>query len=391
MSNDIPFEKITSLIRKILPEITEFRHELHRFPEAGHAEFETREKLLEKLKHTSIKFSEPLLKTDLIGNLDVGSSITVGLRADIDALPMRETGTHCAYISENKGYMHACGHDGHMAMLTATALILDSLKDELPCNIRFIFQPAEEMKCGGKDLVSKGACEGLDGVFALHGFAGLPVGAVLTKAGAIFAANGMFKITVQGKGCHGAMPEKGLNPIPAAGEIISHFARLHEEFSQKEGAVISVCHCKSGDCSNIIPGSAFIEGTYRYLDNAVGEEIKIAMQNAVDAVAAETGTEIKFECVSKYDIPVINTERAFGLIKKLALEYFPEDHWRELPECLRISEDFAFYLPGREGAMFLLGLGENSPELHSPDFDFNDEAMEWGILMFCLLAFAFRG
>jgi len=153
------------------------------------------------------------MRNDVIGDLRCGGEGTICLRADIDALPMAEE-TGLPYKSTIDGMMHACGHDGHTAMLVGAALVLDSLGDELPNNVRFVFQPGEELACAGRELVQLGACDGCHAAYAIHAWPGLPVGAVSTREGPLFASSSHFEITVKGKGCHGALPEKGRTRFP---------------------------------------------------------------------------------------------------------------------------------------------------------------------------------
>ena len=384
MNQDL-LRQIKTTIKNILPVTQAIRHQLHSEPEIGLDTFTTRERIMTSLCHTKLVFQPPLMQTDLIGELKGNNPQTICLRADMDALPVSEQ-TNVAYHSKRPGSMHACGHDGHSAILIGTALTLDALAENLPLNVRFIFQPGEEMVCGGKTLVQLGACQGAAAAFALHGWPGLPVGQIYAREGPLFAAGGYFKIQVTGKGCHGAQPELGHNPIPVAATVIHKLEQLQQQIYDVDGSILSVCLVQSGHSANIIPDNSLIQGTTRYLSEAAGLKIEQGIRKLVTETNDDNDVKVSLEYENRYSLPVLNTQVGFNLIQKLAKGYFPPTAWREMEQPSMVNEDFAFYLEGREGAMFLLGLGEDSPPLHSPQFDFNDQALENGILMMTLLA-----
>jgi amidohydrolase len=378
-------DKIVALVRSriqsLLPQITEFRHRLHADPEIGLDTRRTGEKIREALKNTAIAFRPPLLGHDVVGDLGDGPH-RVLLRADMDALPIQELADH-PYKSTNPGRMHACGHDGHMAMLVGAALVLDSLREHLNIGVRFAFQPGEEVICAGKTFVERGVCDGCDAAYAIHGWPGLPVGCITSRPGPLFAAGAHFTIELTGRGCHGALPERGNNPIPPAARVISELAKMHAEVNARDGSVVSVCSFQAGDSSNVIPDTATILGTFRYLDPTVGSDLQARISKTVGDVAKEAGLTSNIDLDSAYSLPVINTVNGYELVKSNAQRYA---EFAEAERCHMTMDDFAFYLKGREGAYFLLGLGEASPALHSPTFDFNDGALETGVLMHCLIA-----
>jgi amidohydrolase len=384
MNQDL-IRQIKAKTTAILPAVKQIRHQLHSEPEVGLDTLSTRECIRASLVNTKLDFRQPLMKADVIGELKGRSDLTICLRADMDALPMAEQ-SGVPYHSKRSGFMHACGHDGHSAILIGTALVLDSLVEYLPVTVRFIFQPGEEMVCGGKTLVELGACESAAAAFALHGWPGLPVGQVSTREGPLLAAGGYFTIQVTGKGCHGAQPERGKNPIPVTAAIIDKLDQLHQHVYEKSGSILSVCLVNSGDSANIIPDTAIIQGTTRYLSIASGLEIEKNIRSIVDESDGKDRIKVLLNYENRYSLPVLNTKVGFNLIQGMVKEYFPLNCWREMEQPSMVNEDFAFYLEGREGAMFLLGLGEDSPPLHSPRFDFNDQALENGILMMTLLA-----
>ncbi|MEK6796176.1 MAG: M20 family metallopeptidase [Spirochaetota bacterium] len=370
-------------IARVLPRVRELRHAIHACPEIAFDEHRTRAAVIKMIARTSISLRKPLIGTDIVADLAVrGAKKTVCLRADMDALPMVEE-TGVKYASRNKGFMHACGHDGHTAILAGTALVLSRLSKHLRANVRFVFQPGEELECCGSLLVKKGALRGVSEAYALHGWHGYPVGSVVCKNGVFFAANGTFYIVVRGKGTHGAMPEEGRNPIPVASEIVDKLDDLHVNVKRAYGAVISVCSINAGVNSNIIPERAVISGTTRFFTPRVGNALRQSIASIAAASGKRHGVNVHFVYESRYHEPVVNTDAGFAAVKEAAA--LAGERFIEAKKPLMASEDFAFYLTRNDGALFLLGLGDRSPKLHTPAFDFNDEAIEHGIRMFSRL------
>lgn len=380
-------DTLTAKILEILPMVRDLRHALHQIPEIAGKEEKTRELLKERAKALDPIFWQPKLGTDLIFELpgrDPGK--VIGLRADMDALPIRER-ADLPYTSLHEGLMHACGHDGHMSILLGTALIAKSFQQYLPSTVRFIFQPGEEVLCLGADLVEKGACDGLDSVFALHNWPGLPTGSVSSKPGTFFAAANDFKATFNGVGAHGAAPEKGSNPLIPAADAILRLKGVHDRFSRENGAVVTVCSLQGGRNSNVIPSKVTMTGTVRYTDLETGLQIEQAMEEELSTTAAmySCSHEIAFD-KGNY-LPVINdaehVEKVASAVKKVLGEgaYIPaETHTMG-------AEDFAFYLQKTPGAMFWLGAGTSHAPIHSEGFDFNDDTLMNGIEVFSALIF----
>lgn len=382
-------DKVRRRVRRVVPDVVALRHNIHSEPEIGVNTPATAAKIRERLGNTSVVVGRSLLGHDVIADLRVDSPKSVCLRADIDALPICEENTF-VYRSTIRNAMHACGHDGHAAMLVGAALVLDSLKESMPVNVRFVFQPGEEVMCAGREMVARGAVDGCEAAYAMHGWPGLPEGAVSTKEGPLFAAGAHFDIRVRGKGCHGAMPELGKNPIPIAARIACELQQLHDDLHPEDGTVISVCSLQGGSSSNIIPDSAQVQGTARYLSIRRGDEIESRIREIVSHAASGTGARISIDYVRSYDLPVVNTCDGFERVRYVAENHLPIGAWVEAERPSMGNEDFAYYLQGREGAMMWLGLGEDYPSLHSPRFDFNDNVLETGILMFCLIALSYK-
>lgn len=369
--------------------VVRLRHELHSHPEVGNETPNTRAKIAEFISGVSYTPWDPIVGGDLVGDMKCGEEHTILLRSDIDALPMQEE-SDLPYRSGIAGKMHACGHDGHAAMLAGAVRVLSSFQEHLSANIRFVFQPGEETIGSGRTMVERGVCEGCDEAYAIHSWPGLETACVSTKEGPIFAAGSHFTFEIKGKGCHGAMPQEGINPIPIAARIAENLHDMHLRMNAVDGTVISICSFQSGSSSNIIPDSAIIQGTARYLDPPTGDLLEDAIIDVVNRTAHKYGAEARIEYDRSYDIPVLNTKAGFERVRTIAETCLPPGSWHEAEQTSMGMEDFAYYLKGREGALIRLGIGKTSPGLHSCNFDFDDNALEAGILMHCLLALTYR-
>ncbi|MBL8025813.1 MAG: amidohydrolase [Fibrobacteres bacterium] len=377
-------EKLKKEIEKVLPDVKSFRHRLHEEPEVALAEHLTQQKILKFIDTLPLDLHKPYIGTDVVADLSGKTDRMVVLRADIDALPMTEE-TGADYSSKIKGMMHACGHDGHTAILAGTARVLSALQKELPVSVRFVFQPGEERVAAGKKLVAAGALGNAEAAFALHGWPGLPVSAIQSRSGVFYAAGSSFAVDIIGKGCHGAKPENGINPIPMAGKLVHELYKIHQREHSKDGSVITVCVVNSGTLSNIIPDKARIAGTVRFLEEARGDVLEKMIRDAAAEAVAGTGATAVVEYTNFYDMPVINSEDGYQRIKKAVASVLPSGSFVEAEAPTMGNEDFAFYLKGRKGAMMGLGQGKDRAVLHNAHYDFNDDTIATGILMFCTL------
>jgi amidohydrolase len=367
-------------IAAVLPDVVRLRQAIHAHPELALEEVETSVRVRAALDAVAIPVWEPLIGTDVIGELPGGAGPRVALRADLDALPIDEA-SEVPYRSQCAGRMHACGHDGHTAMLVGAAWVLAEMRQDLPGPVRFIFQPGEEMVCAGRALVERGACAKVDRVFALHGWPGLPVGMVSSRAGVLFAAGGEFAITIRGQGGHGAMPERARNPLLAVPELLTGLLALHARVSADGEAVVTPGVVAGGTNPNVIPEQAVIRGTARYLHEALGAEISAAFAALAEVVATRTGLTVIPHFQAHYALPVRNTPAGYACLRACV----DPAAWVDAERPTMAMEDFAFYLPGRDGALAALGLGDTAP-LHNPHFDFTDAALPHGIRLLCRLA-----
>ncbi len=378
-----PKNMMNRLLSEILPKAAALRRELHRYPETAYRETETRKRLLQWFEQEGVlgQFTvrEPLTGTDLVLEMQGSEEGFIGLRADMDALPIEEQ-TDAEYASEHPGMMHACGHDGHMAILAGAAAAAAKYTYPLP-SLRFIFQPGEEEVAAGAELVSAGVCTGLDRIYALHGWPGIPLGAVAVKEGVMLAAAGTFVLTCRGKSSHGAAPEKGKNPLFAAAEIVLELEELHRRVSDAYQAVVSPCSVQGGESSNGIPETAVIKGTTRYLDDQTGAYLKQALEDTVNRCSTRWEIPVDIEYHARYWIPVVNDKEETERVISVAEALFGRDHIIRLEHHEMVAEDFAFYLKQVPGCFFFLGMGKGYQGLHTAQFNFNDELLLPGMQM----------
>ncbi|MFA6716593.1 MAG: M20 family metallopeptidase [Victivallaceae bacterium] len=384
---------VEKIIDSILPRITDLRHKIHSNPELAGKEFATAALIRETLAPTGIKLLKPYLETDVVGILDSGKpGKCVGLRADIDALPLQEI-TGLPYKSLNDGVMHACGHDGHTAILLGAAMVLNEIKDQLKGSVKFIFQPGEEIAALGKKLVEAGALKApkVDAVFALHGFSDMPVGLISSRAGAIMAAAAHFTIKIIGKGGHCSKPEACIDPIVIGSQVVNQLQTIvARRFGPLDVTCLSICRFSGGLNGNIIPEEVTLEGSTRFLDYEVGKQFPELIENTVKGVCLAGGAKYEFVYDLSY-IPTVNTPEYVDLAEKTVTECFGKGMWLSMEKPFMVAEDFAYYLRECPGAFCNLGLGEGHIPVHNPGFDFEDKALRSGIIFMVMMALKTMG
>lgn len=367
-------------LKDILPGVTEFRHRLHRIPELAGEERETSKLIRERLAPLGLEVLPPFLGTDVVALLQGGrgSGKNVTLRADIDALLVEEH-SDVPYRSAHPGKMHACGHDGHTAMVMGAAEYLAAHRDEFAGSVRFVFQPGEENRAMGRELVAAGALENpkADAVTALHGMPGLPVGVFGVRAGAIMGSCAHFTVTLRGRGGHSSTPYLSRNPVTAAAALVHELEGLAGRVVKpQDPAVLTVCRIAGGTLANVIPDEAMIEGTARSLSDQADAALEAGLRRTVAAVAAER--EVAAEIVYRLSYPVTaNAPEATGLAREVLRSLKLE--CRELAESSMGAEDFAYYLKRYPGVYVKIGTGEDCPALHNSKFNFPDSALGAGI------------
>ena len=375
-------------ITDILPEVTELRHYLHQHPELGREEFHTAETIRKKLSEIGITPLPPFIGTDVVAVIEGGKGPgkNVTLRADIDALAIEEK-TGLPYASVNPGKMHACGHDGHAAMLFGAAMLLNERRNEFAGTVRFIWQPGEENIHLGKDLVAAGALENpsADWVAAIHGMPKLPLGQLGVRSGASEGSCLHFSITVHGQGGHSSRPQRAIDPVVCAAALVLELQTIvSRRIDPLESAVLSVCTIHGGTLGNIIPNEVTLTGTARSFSDRNDMILKQGILDMANAVcsAHRTSCEVTFD--SHYPV-CYNTPAATDLARRVIVEHIGKEFLFEREQPSMGADDFAFYTQRHEGTYIKLGLGDVS-NIHTDTFDFPDAALENGIAFFTRFA-----
>lgn len=368
-------------LAEILPGIIEFRHALHRIPEMAGAEFETSRAIRERLAGLDLEVLPPFLGTDVVAILrGRGPGRNVTLRADIDALRLNEE-TGVPHASCHEGRMHACGHDGHAAMVMGAAELLASRRDSFDGSVRFVWQPGEENRAMGRELVEAGALENprADLVTALHGMPGLPVGVLALRDGAMMASCAHFKVTIRGRGGHSSRPHQAVDPVVAAAAVVVELQSVvSRRIDPQQAAVLSVCRIAGGELANVIPDEVVLEGTARALDMNVAAALESGLREVVDAVSRANRTNCEIDYRLAYPV-TFNAPGPTALARRVIRETVGGERFVELAESSMGAEDFAYYLQRYPGVYVKLGTGENCPALHNSKFDFPDAALAAGI------------
>ena len=368
--------------------IVALRRDIHREPELGFDTEKTAEKVLAAIDGLPLEIETGVAQNGIVATLrGEGEGPTVALRADMDALPIAEE-TGLPFASETDGKMHACGHDGHTSILVgaAHALSRDSSRERLKGTVKFVFQPAEEGGGGGRVMVEEGVAEGVDHIFALHLWPGLPFGTVATKAGPIMAAADGFEMEILGSGGHGAMPHLAADAIVIAAQVVTALQTVvSREVDPVEPAVLTVGEIGAGTAFNIIPEKARIGGTVRTLNADLRRRMPERIEEVARGVARGMRGDAELDYRFSYPVTV-NDAGAAGRALAVAGELFGEDSVLELPNPSMGAEDFAFFLEKVPGAFIWLGVGEDVSGLHTPRFAFDEEILPRGSALLAALA-----
>jgi hippurate hydrolase len=381
------FEGLKDEVREGFGEkMVALRRDIHREPELGFDTEKTARKVLAALDGLPLDVQTGVAENGVVATLrGEGDGPTVGLRADMDALPIHEE-TGLPFASETDGKMHACGHDGHTSMLVGAVHALSGMRERLNGTVKFFFQPAEEGEGGGKVMVEEGLADDVSSIFALHLWPGLPFGKAATKAGPIMAAADAFEITVRGKGGHGAMPHQTADAIAMAAQIVTALQTVvSREVDPVEPAVLTVGEINAGTAFNIIPETAWLGGTVRTLN----EDLRRRMPERIEDLARGVAGGMRGDAEVEYDFsyPVtMNDEYAARLALGVAEDLFGEDNAIELSNPSMGAEDFSYFLEKIPGAFIWLGVGEDVSSLHTPTLAFDEEILPLGAALLTALA-----
>ena len=357
-------KRIKELVSKHSEEIMGLRETIHRHPELGNREYRTADLIESYLGSLGIE-TERLLDTAVKGVLRGNSGgRTVALRADMDALPVKEA-TDAAFASEVSGVMHACGHDVHTAAALGAARILSEMRDDLDGNVVFLFQPDEEGRGGAERMIKEGCMEGVDAVFGAHVSPDLPAGRIGIRYGKFYAASDMFTVAVTGKTSHGAVREKGIDALGAAAEMVTALLKLPRQITDDK-CVLTIGRMNSGTAGNIMPGSAEFEGIIRTLGPQTRAAMEKSFRRTTHEIAERTGTEVSIDYIHSYP-GVVNNEEMTALAEQAAITQFGRDRVCRIDEPIMTTEDFGCFMDEAPGAFYHIGAGCEKP-LHSESF-----------------------
>ena len=391
-------DSLQAIIREELADLLAIRHDLHAHPELAYQEKRTSGVVQDQLAKAGVELRAGLAGgTGVLGHLPGRDEHAIGLRADMDALPIHEA-TDIEYRSRHDGVMHACGHDGHTTILIGAARVLARLaeSDGLPRPVTFVFQPAEEGGAGAEKMIQDGCLDGgvlgppINEMFGLHGWPRIGLGKVGSRPGPMLAAADSFDITITGVGSHAAWPQVGHDPVVAGAAVVNALQTIaSRNVSTLESVVVSVTRFQAGSAYNIIPDQATMAGTVRTLTPDVQEQVEKRIDEIATGVAKAYGCRATVDYVRGYPSTVNDIEKV-EVFRSVAQEAFGAEQVVDIEQPVMGGEDFAYYAQKVPACFFVLGLipqgAEAVPDLHQPLFDFNDDAIEQGIEMFCRLA-----
>ena len=383
----------------LLPWLSETRRAIHMNPELGYEEFETSRLIVENLESFGLDAHAGIAETGVVGLFETGRpGPTIGIRADMDALSIDES-NDVPYKSRQPGKMHACGHDAHVSMLLGAARLLSENRnwlDGLGGNVKFIFQPAEEGKAGGKRMVEEGVLEEprVDLLIAAHVWPDMPSGRIATRSGPSLAAGDRLQIFVRGKSSHAAYPHKSKDALLAGCHLVTALQSIvSRNVGPLESAVLSITTFESGVAFNIVPRDARIRGTIRTHDPKVRAKVAERVRAVARGVADAFDVEIDVELTPGYPV-LVNHEAAAALVETAGVQVLGAENVEEMPLSMG-AEDFSYMVEKRPGALFRVGI--SNPEkgfvhgLHSDLFDLDEDAMPVGVSVYAQAVVEFLG
>jgi len=377
--------RLPPLIEAHHAEFTAWRRDLHAHPELGFAESRTAELVAQRLASFGIEVHRGIGRTGVVGVLRHGRSArTIGLRADMDALPIEEANTF-EHRSRHAGCMHACGHDGHTAMLLGAAKVLAATRN-FDGTVHFIFQPAEEGLGGAKAMIDDGLFERFpcEAIFGMHNRPKLAVGRFAVRAGPMMAGGAFFDIDITGVGAHGARPESGVDPIMVGTQIASALQTIvSRNVAPVDTAVLSITQFHAGDAYNVIPQTARLSGTVRAFSNATMKMIGERMSRTAEGIAQGMGATARLDFRVNF-VPTVNDPAQAEFAASVCAELVGAAQVDRDPPLIMASEDFSFMLEKVPGCYLNIGNGdgESGCEVHNPAYDFNDAAIPLGVAFF---------
>jgi amidohydrolase len=395
MEEKAPF--IREEAERVFREVVAIRRDFHCYPELSFEELRTSEKIASKLQDIGLEVKKNIATTGVVGLLR-GSTDgpTIGLRADMDALPIIEK-TNLPFASSNHGVMHACGHDGHMAMALGAAMVLAKMRERLRGNIKFIFQPAEEGYAGAKYMIEEGVLDDeprINAAFALHLDPLSAAGTLGIREGPMMACADIFTITIIGRGGHGAVPQLSIDPIFVSGHIITALQGIaSRKISALDSVVLSICRIHAGESMSVIPDTVEMGGTVRLFDPRIREAIPSMMEEVIRGVTSAFGAKYSFDYIRGW--PATINDAAFTKLVESAVQHIlGHDRVHHIAKPAMPSEDFSFFLEKVPGAFALLGAkpaGKEAVPPHNPAFDIDENALKAGVMINAAVALRYLG
>jgi len=381
-------DDIKGLVSQLKDRIIVARRDLHRIPEPAFTEQKTSSYVAECLRKEGLKVQAGIARYGVVGVMATGrSGPTLMIRSDMDGLPITED-TGLPFASIHKGSMHACGHDAHMAMVLGSVILLNTLKDNLRGNIKFVFQPAEEGPGGAKPMIDEGVMENprVDYSIGCHVWPDIPEGSIGVKAGPLMAAMDRFDIKIKGRGGHGAMPHLCVDALEVGVQVINALQRIvSRHMNPLCPAVVTVGSFHAGTTFNVIPGEATMSGTTRTFDREIWHSWPERLEKVVRGVCQSMNADYELIYRQGYP-PTINDTSMVEIVQRCAADVVGRERVIE-PESSMGGEEMAFYLERSKGCFFFLGVGhEGCAPLHNPKFDLPEEALLKGVELYCRIA-----
>ncbi|WP_042477655.1 amidohydrolase [Bacillus ndiopicus] len=383
---------IKETIQKYSEELTELRRKLHSEPELAWEEVKTTTFICQYLESLGIPYKK-MEPTGVIAEIQGGKSgKSVALRADMDALPVEELNKDLPYASKEVGKMHACGHDAHTAMLLVATKALHHIKSELAGKVRLIFQPAEEVAQGAKEMVKQGAMQGVDNVFGIHIWSQMPTNKISCQPGPSFAAGDLYKVIFKGKGGHGAMPHTCVDTAIVASSFVMNVQTVvSRTVDAQSPAVVTIGKMDVGTRFNVIAENAVIEGTVRCFYPETRDHIEKQLRHYAESVASMYGATAIVE-YTRGSQAVINNDLSAKLVQQVAIEAFGEAAlYAEKPTMG--GEDFSFFLDEAPGSFALVGSGNSEKDTewahHHGKFNIDEDALVTGAELYAQYAWAY--
>lgn len=374
---------------ELIERAVDLRHQLHRFPELAWSEVETAKVIRGLLSDVGLQWRRCADTGTLATLAPNAQGRHIALRADIDALPIHES-SGVKWSSERKGFMHACGHDGHTATLFAALWWMNEHEDQLPGPVTVLFQPAEEGGHGARRMVAEGALAGIEAIYGWHNWPAIPSGHAVCPDGAVMAANGTFRIEITGKGGHASQPELCRDPVLAAAAVAMALQQVvSRRIAAQRAAVVSVTSIDARSAETVIPDKAYVAGSIRLASSDMREEVEALIRDIATNTAKAYGVNADVELLPRYGATKNHSGEAARMRAALAEEY--GDDWQccVTPVPIMASEDFSYYLNAIPGAFALIGSGDGTEQdypCHNPRYDFQDSLIPQVARVFLRLA-----